>query len=184
VPPLHKKFSTLLFTLPFLFGFIKSLHAQQNIDDVLKKYNNHSVPYISVETLKMKKDDYVLFDTRKKEEYNVSHIPGAIWVGERVNDNLLNSIQLKKSQSIVVYCTVGVRSEAYGNQMINRGFTHINNLYGSILPGKMPVLRYLISAERKPKKYMFIQKSGESISKTGRKYIKFPNFEVSKQTVL
>lgn len=133
---MHQKFSALLFTLPFLFGFIKSLHAQQNIDDVLKKYNNHSVPYISVETLKMRKDDYVLFDTRKKEEYNVSHIPGAIWVGEHVNDNLLNSFQLKKSQYIVVYCTVGVRSEAYGNQMKNRGFTHINNLYGSILAWK------------------------------------------------
>lgn len=89
---MHQKFSTLLFTIPFLFGFIKSLHAQQNMDDLLKKYNNHSVPYISVETLQMKKGDYFLLDTRKKEEYNVSHIPGAVWVGERLNDSLLDSL--------------------------------------------------------------------------------------------
>lgn len=134
--PFQQKFSTLLFTIPFLFGFIKPSHAQQNMDDLLKKYNNHSIPYISVEALKMKKSDYVLLDTRKKVEYNVSHIPGAIWVGELMDDNLLNSLQLKKSQSIVVYCSVGVRSEVYGNQMKNRGFTQIKNLYGSIFAWK------------------------------------------------
>ena len=134
--PLHPKFSTLLFTIPFLFGLIKSMHAQQNIDDLLKKYNNNSVPYISIEELKMDKENYILLDTRKKEEYNVSHIPGAIWVGERLNTILLDSLQLKKTQPIVVYCSVGVRSETYGNQMKNNGFTQIKNLYGSIFAWK------------------------------------------------
>ncbi|WP_035916990.1 rhodanese-like domain-containing protein [Flavimarina sp. Hel_I_48] len=131
-----QKFSSLLFTIPFLFGFIKSLHAQQSIDDILKKYNTQSVPYISVETLKMEKDNYVLLDTRKKEEYDVSHLAEAIWVGEHFDAARIESLQLKKEQPIVVYCTVGVRSESYGERLKNSGFTDINNLYGSIFAWK------------------------------------------------
>ncbi|HEA29054.1 MAG TPA: rhodanese-like domain-containing protein [Leeuwenhoekiella sp.] len=126
----------LIIALPLLFGFVRSLHAQQSIDDVLKKYNTHSIPYISVETLKIDRDSYTILDTRKKEEYNVSHIPGAIWVSEHVDDRKLDSLHLSKSQPIVLYCTVGIRSENYGNLMKNMGFTQINNLYGSIFAWK------------------------------------------------
>ena len=55
----------------------------QSIDSLLKKYNKHSVPYISVQELAMNYEDYIVLDTRKKEEFEVSHLPNAIWVGEK-----------------------------------------------------------------------------------------------------
>ncbi|MGB3775913.1 MAG: rhodanese-like domain-containing protein [Leeuwenhoekiella sp.] len=128
--------TTLLLSLPLLLGFFHTGNAQQNIDGLLKKYNNHSIPYISVEMLKMNQDNYVLLDTRKKEEYAVSHLADAIWVGEDMDDALIASLNLQSDQSIVVYCTVGIRSEKYGIQLKDLGYTHVNNLYGSIFAWK------------------------------------------------
>jgi len=106
-------------------------HAQ-SIDSLLKKYNNHSVPYISVEELAMDYKDYVVLDTRKREEYDVSHLPNAIWVGEKWQASKF----LKKQDKVVVYCSVGIRSEDYGEQMLEAGFTNVSNLYGSIFSWK------------------------------------------------
>lgn len=110
--------------------------AQSEIDLLLKEYNNRTVPYISVEQLYEKKGEYLILDTRKKEEYEVSHIPGAIWVSEKVNDSIYAFAKAQKDQPIVVYCSVGVRSEDFGEQLQERGFTKVQNLYGSIFSWK------------------------------------------------
>lgn len=104
----------------------------QSIDSLLKKYNNHSVPYISVQELAMNYDDYVVLDTRKKEEFDVSHLPDAIWVGE----NWRSSTRWKTDTKIAVYCSVGIRSEDYGEQMQEAGYNQVKNLYGSIFAWK------------------------------------------------
>ena len=110
--------------------------GQTDIDELLKQYNTRSVPYISVQQLKMGMSDYLILDTRKKEEYDVSHIPGAIWVSEKMNDSRYAFAKAKKDQPIVVYCSVGIRSEDFGEQLAKKGFTNIKNLYGSIFAWK------------------------------------------------
>lgn len=109
-------------------AFVKA----QTIDNLLKKYNRHSVPYISVQELAMNYTEYVVLDTRQKEEYDVSHLPDAIWVGERWR----SSTRWKTDVKIVVYCSVGVRSEDYGEQMQDAGYKEVKNLYGSIFAWK------------------------------------------------
>ena len=37
-----------------------------------------------------------------------------------------------KDQAIVVYCSIGFRSEKIGEQLKERGFTNVKNLYGSL----------------------------------------------------
>ncbi|HEV7349225.1 rhodanese-like domain-containing protein [Telluribacter sp.] len=70
-------------------------------------------------------------DTRSKSEYAVSHIPYARWVGyeefslDRVKD-------IPKDAPLVVYCSVGVRSEEVGKKMLDAGYTRVYNLYGSL----------------------------------------------------
>lgn len=103
---------------------------QKDIPELLSAYNKMSVPYITVQTLKMEYEDYVILDTRKKKEFKVSHLPGAIWVGEQYD--LKNLPEVSKDARIVVYCTVGIRSESYGEKMLKDGFTNVQNLYGSI----------------------------------------------------
>jgi len=76
---------------------------------LLSKYNEMSVPYIKVQTLKIEYDKYTVLDTRKKAEYEVSHLPGAIWAGENLDVSLLKNVS--KEKPIVVYCSIGVRSD-------------------------------------------------------------------------
>ena len=106
------------------------------MDLLLKQYNTRSVPYIPVQELKMEMSNYLILDTRKKEEFDVSHIPGALWVSEKVNDSMYALAKAKKDQPIVVYCSVGIRSEDFGERLKKKGFTNVKNLYGSIFTWK------------------------------------------------
>ncbi|MBM1104705.1 rhodanese-like domain-containing protein [Aurantibacter crassamenti] len=98
--------------------------------------NSESVPYIKVDSLS-KIADIILLDTREKAEYDVSHLKNAIWVGynEFEIDSVLNKIPNAKSK-IVVYCSIGVRSEDVGEKLQKAGYSNISNLYGGIFEWK------------------------------------------------
>lgn len=76
----------------------------------------------------------VLLDIRSAEEFAVSRLPGARHVppdtvvdfGER------ELAALDRSQPIVVYCAVGVRSAAAARDLRFLGFTQVKNLRGSL----------------------------------------------------
>ena len=91
------------------------------MDELLEAYNTRSVPYISVEELRMfqMNDAVTILDAREPEEFAVSHIKSAINVG--YNDFTSEEKQLQnlnKNIPVVVYCSVGIRSEKIGE---NRG---------------------------------------------------------------
>ncbi|EMS35189.1 rhodanese-like domain protein [Mariniradius saccharolyticus AK6] len=73
----------------------------------------------------------VWLDTREKEEYEVSHIKGAKWVG--YDTFSLGSVKnIPKDQPIIVYCSVGARSQDIGKKLRKAGFKQVYNLYGGI----------------------------------------------------
>lgn len=115
--------------------FSLQLSAQSDIDTLLKEYNDQTVPYIYVQELKEDVSKYLVLDTRKREEYLVSHLPNAVWAGEEV-DAAFAKAYPNKSQPIVVYCSVGVRSEDFGERLMELGYTNVQNLYGSIFAWK------------------------------------------------
>ncbi len=96
------------------------------LDALYKK----TVPLVTVAALK-KTPGVVLLDTRSREEYDVSHLPDARWVGyddfdlKRVGD-------IPKGANVVTYCSVGVRSERVGEKLLAAGYQHVHNLYGSL----------------------------------------------------
>jgi rhodanese-related sulfurtransferase len=93
----------------------------------------YSFPTISLDSLEsaLGRSNYVILDTREKEEYSVSHIPGALYFGyQNPNYELLNTIDT--SQTLIVYCSVGFRSENIGEALKKRGFENVYNLYGGI----------------------------------------------------
>lgn len=123
--------------LVIIFFFtLSTAVGQESIDLVLKEYNNCTVPYISAEQLHKNKDSYLILDTRKKEEFNVSHIPNAVWSGEQLDNSAFAKAYPDKSQRIVVYCSVGVRSEDFGESLQRLGYKNVHNLYGSIFMWK------------------------------------------------
>ena len=91
----------------------------------------HSTSQISVDSLAQIKDQVVLLDARSREEYEVSRIPGARYVGySDINKPSFES--LPRDTSVVVYCSVGYRSEKVVQKLEKEGFSNISNVYGGI----------------------------------------------------
>lgn len=91
----------------------------------------YTVDIISPKQLaEIKKKTYVL-DTREKIEYDISHIPGAHFASYS-NFELDPLLELPRDTTIVVYCSIGYRSEKIGEKLKKAGFTKVYNLYGSL----------------------------------------------------
>lgn len=75
---------------------------------------------------------YQILDAREKEEFEVSHLPKALWIGYDTF-NLKKIAGLDKNQPVLVYCTVGARSQDIGKKLREAGFTKVFNLYGGII---------------------------------------------------
>ena len=119
-----------------VFLLANSLLAQNKMDKAIKKWNKESVPYIQVEELE-KLDDVLLLDTRKVEEFSVSHIKNALWVGHKEFElDSINEHITDKDKKIVVYCSIGVRSEDIGEKLLQAGYSNVQNLYGGIFEWK------------------------------------------------
>ena len=114
------------------------LSAQEKLDKLLNRWNTRNVPYISVETLALPKTNAILLDAREENEFKVSHLKNAICVG--YNDFKLKETIAKlptdKSTKIVVYCSLGIRSETVAHKLIEEGYTNVYNLYGGIFEWK------------------------------------------------
>jgi rhodanese-related sulfurtransferase len=128
-------------TLHYLLLFLgaTSMFSQKTLEDVLAKYNTESIPYISSEMLATLQQDaaILLLDTREKKEYEVSHIQGATHVGYKTFDVVTISETIKdKDSPMIVYCSLGVRSEDIGEKLQKAGYTNIKNLYGGIFDWK------------------------------------------------
>lgn len=112
-------------------------HSQKTISEVLKKYNSESVTYMSVTELAMQKTDVILLDAREFPEFNVSHIKDAISIGfSTFNIETIKKTITHKAKTIVVYCSIGVRSERIAEQLKNAGYTSVYNLFGGIFEWK------------------------------------------------
>ncbi|MFD2572337.1 rhodanese-like domain-containing protein [Spirosoma soli] len=97
---------------------------------MLEAMYKKTVPLVSVAELK-KIPNAVLLDTRSKQEFDVSHLPNARWVG--YDDFDLKRVQgVPKDANLVLYCSVGYRSERVGEKLLKAGYQHVHNLYGSL----------------------------------------------------
>lgn len=125
----------LLYSILF-FSAIGSTQGQKKVGStsfnlLLKAMLSHSVPELTISKLSSIDTSSVFLDAREKAEFQVSSIPNATWVGYESFD-LKTVNDLDKSAPIVVYCSIGYRSEKVAEQLINAGFTNVKNLYGGI----------------------------------------------------
>ena len=124
-------------TLLVFICFSSIFYAQESISELLKKYNNETIPYISVQELALPDEEVIILDTREIKEYNTSHLQNALHVGYDFFDmaSILENIK-DKSSKIVVYCSVGIRSEDIAEKLKKEGYTNIYNLFGGIFEWK------------------------------------------------
>lgn len=123
------------FAFLMFLGLFTGLNAQvqsRSYQFVLSKLLKHSVPELSVETVTKNLAAYPVFiDAREWNEYAVSHVKGAIWVGYK-DFELSRLERVDKNSPIVVYCSVGYRSEKVAEKLLAAGYPHAANLYGGI----------------------------------------------------
>ena len=112
--------------------------SQSKLDKLLKKNNTESVPYIYTEDLEKDIENVFLLDAREPKEYKVSHIDKAICVGyNKFNiDKTLAQLPKDKNTKIVVYCSLGIRSEDVAEAIQKEGYSNVYNLYGGIFEWK------------------------------------------------
>lgn len=119
--------------------FLGTAAGQDSLEKILDRYNSHSIPYMSVEQLQMfqRTDSIIILDAREKVEFDVSHISSAKNIGFdnfSSDEKLLQKIN--KDAQMIVYCSIGIRSEKIAEKLKKAGFTNVKNLYGGIFEWK------------------------------------------------
>ncbi len=109
--------------------FVRALTAS-TYQDLLNALYEDSVPRLLPSEIKQL-ERYAILDTRSESEYQVSHLKGAQFVDYKAPDwEALEA--LDKTQPVLVYCSVGYRSERIGEALLERGFERVYNLHGGI----------------------------------------------------
>lgn len=98
---------------------------------MLKKRLPKDVPTINVSEIGDNDETILFLDARERNEYEVSHIKNAKFIGYKDVD-LDAILLLPKTTEIVVYCSVGYRSGKITEQLMEHGFSNVRNLYGGI----------------------------------------------------
>ncbi|MBF9140113.1 rhodanese-like domain-containing protein [Hymenobacter properus] len=103
-------------------------------DHMLRLLYKHTVPTVAPATLAHELSAPtapLLLDARTPAEYAVSHLRGA----ELVPYDSVPTAEfpgVDRRRPVVVYCSVGYRSERLGDRLWALGFAHVRNLYGGL----------------------------------------------------
>ncbi len=131
------------------------MSAQNSLDALLQISNSESIPHISVDELQKLRlnDTIILLDAREPKEFEVSHIADAIFVGYNKfsSEEMVEKITDKKAP-IIVYCSIGVRSEDIGEKLEQLGFDNVKNLHGGIFEWKNKGYPVVDSEEKETEK--------------------------------
>jgi rhodanese-related sulfurtransferase len=145
--------------------------GQTKLDKLLDKWNTRNVPYMSVETLAMPKTDAILLDAREEKEFNISHLENAIRVGYddfKIKETI-DKLPKDKNAKIVVYCSIGIRSETVAHKLIQEGYTNVYNLYGGIFEWKNANFKVIDTLGKSTEKVHTFNKSWSKWLKKGEK---------------
>lgn len=126
---MNRLFLLLVFTMSSCMSQAQVQNAAFHA--MLQKLLDHNVPEIDVRRAPIDSENVLYLDARDKAEYDVSHIENALRVGFDDFD-MIRTTGLKKDRKIIVYCSVGYRSEKISQKLIKAGFKDVSNLYGGI----------------------------------------------------
>ncbi len=98
---------------------------------LLKTTLSAKTPVINIKEAAANKNNYTFLDAREAKEYNVSHIPNSRFVGfEQFELRAISD--LPKNKPLIIYCSIGKRSENITKELLKEGFSNVRNLYGGI----------------------------------------------------
>jgi rhodanese-related sulfurtransferase len=177
--PLKYHFTLLGFSFCF-FGCGQKMVESRSYDLMLKGILEEKVPFISVDSL-VKKDtgSYILLDTRSRAEYEVSRIPGGVWVGPDYDPERIP--ELKGGHEVITYCSVGKRSEDLGAAISRQNDSlHVSNLYGGIFEWVNRGHRVQVQGERTDSVHAYNKSWGIWLKKGEKVYEPKPGQKASR----
>lgn len=126
------------FILIFLCIVYVASFGQTEYDKKLSSLYKNTVKTITPSEAQKKienQEKIILVDSRAREEFEVSHIKGAIFL-DYDSYSVDDLKKLPIDQKIIVYCSVGYRSERIGEKLQSLGYKNVYNLYGGIFEWK------------------------------------------------
>ncbi len=90
------------------------------------------VPEMTVHELRelqSQNTEFTLVDVREQNEWNLGHIPGAVYIGRGVLESNVEQ-QIPREAQVVLYCQSGNRSALAGSTMQQLGYTNVTSLAG------------------------------------------------------
>lgn len=122
--------------LPLLLLIAAPAYGQKSFEEKMDGLYNHTVSLIHAGELKgMDHGRLVILDTRERDEFEISHLKNAQLVSYE-GFEAKNVAHISKDAEIIVYCSVGYRSEKIGEKLQNLGYENVKNLYGGIFDWK------------------------------------------------
>ena len=99
--------------------------------------NNQEAVYMNITAEEAKQimdteTGYIILDVRTQEEYDESHIPGAIVIPNTEIETRAEQELTDKGQMILVYCRSGRRSKQAAEILVTLGYTNIKEFGGII----------------------------------------------------
>lgn len=119
-----------LLLLISVLPFTSCGQQQETLNQAVEKLYKNTVPLASVTQAETWSNAWLL-DTREPREFEVSHLPNAQLVGYKKFDAATVE-HIPKTDTIIVYCSVGYRSERIGETLKKKGYQYVYNLYGGI----------------------------------------------------
>lgn len=84
-------------------------------------------------TQKINREDGVVVDIRKKDEFNRGHIAGALHLAiEKIQKNELSSLEKSKTKPIIVVCNAGLSASGAAETLVKNGFADVSILQGGM----------------------------------------------------
>ncbi len=133
--PMKIIFKILSPLLPIMLSFctkknsVQGLVTNPNFENKINSYLSYTVPIMTVDELHKIQNEVIIFDARSEEEYETSHLKEALFFDKK---GILEKKEYFKNKRIVVYCSIGYRSEKAAKDLVNEGFNQVYNLYGGI----------------------------------------------------
>ncbi|MCP4442204.1 MAG: rhodanese-like domain-containing protein [Aureispira sp.] len=138
---------------------------------MLAKLYSNTVPVVKSSELKdwKAKQNLTILDTREPNEFGVSQIEGALVVGyDNIDWSKIDP--LNPNDTIVVYCSVGYRSERIGEQLLKKGFKQVYNLYGGIFDWVNNGNPVYLANEQTPRVHGYSKSWGKWLTKGEKVY--------------
>ena len=128
----------LIFQLSFTFSFSQ---ISKTYEKLISQYKE--LPTITIDEASKIEKSAIFIDTREYNEYKISHIQNALLlVLNKPNWNILDKIP--KNKAIIVYCSVGARSQNIGIKLKKEALKMCATFMVVFFNGPMKGIKWLI----------------------------------------